>query len=135
MKSRFAFGMFAGFALACLFFFFFLYFYPSVFRAQAAKNSPAYDMANSSNPMVEELPAESYDSDPVAKYGQIYAASLVYEGVARIVNMAPIDYMDQTGQRQQDRDVETPAGSPHGYDVMASAYDNAMVRGGSPYSS
>lgn len=40
MKSRFTYGMFAGFALACLFFFFFLFFFPDVFRNLAAKKSP-----------------------------------------------------------------------------------------------
>ena len=39
MKFRFFYGVFAGFALACLFFFFFLFFFPGVFRAQAQKIS------------------------------------------------------------------------------------------------
>jgi hypothetical protein len=42
MKSRFAYGMFAGFGLACLFFFFFLFFFPNVFRTLTAKKSPTY---------------------------------------------------------------------------------------------
>src|ERR1051325_5056842 len=42
MKSRFTYGMFAGFALACLFFFFFLFFFPNVFRTLTAKNPQNY---------------------------------------------------------------------------------------------
>jgi hypothetical protein len=42
MKSRFTYGMFAGFGLACLFIFFFLFFFPQVFRALTAKNSLPY---------------------------------------------------------------------------------------------
>src|SRR5947207_1189685 len=61
MKSRFAYGMFAGFALACLFFFFFLFFFPNVFRTLTAKNSPNYP-----NPVAMTAYPPYYDHEYLA---------------------------------------------------------------------
>ena len=61
MKSRFTYGMFAGFALACLFFFFFLFFFPNVFRNLTAKNSP-------SNRPVATATVPTYHDEQYAAY-------------------------------------------------------------------
>ena len=73
MKSRFAYGMFAGFALAFVFFFlFFLFFFPSAFRAVTVKNPSGYQSAvygpASLTNAAPELPNAYYDGQHVAYY-------------------------------------------------------------------
>jgi hypothetical protein len=64
MKSRFFFGAFAGFALACTLFFFFLFFYPSFFRAVVGSISPH-------NPVQVAAYVDSYGKVP-RSYGETY---------------------------------------------------------------
>ncbi len=98
MKSRFTYGMFAGFALACLFFFFFLFFFPNVFRNLAAKNSPNYypvaavpspvGYANEYVAYGPQAPAAYYDDEYVAYNPQVAPAEQPY---------TPYDYAGTPG--------------------------------------
>jgi len=123
MKSKFAF-MFAGFALACLFFFFFLYFFPSAFRVQAAKKSTAYHKAGY---------YEAYNSYPAAEYSQIYDASEEYAGSTTAVYGSPIDYLDATYRAQTPTyGVDGLADAPNVYNVAVTASGGAAARADYP---
>jgi hypothetical protein len=79
MKSRFTYGMFAGFALAfVVFFLFFLFFFPSAFRAVTAKNPSGYQSAVSVPASLATAAPEPSNGYYDGKYVTYYAPHSPY---------------------------------------------------------